>query len=70
MKAVFPGKRDTPPYSIRIVDWKGQKDDCWNVFVVKRERLSEEHHGEPEMWIIPAGACFLMSDSGKTIDRI
>ena len=30
----------------------------------------ERHTGTTEHWIVPDGSCFLMNDSGRTIDRI
>jgi hypothetical protein len=28
------------------------------------------HKQEPECWVVPRRSCFLLSDTGKTIDRI
>ena len=30
----------------------------------------KQHGAEPKVWIVPDRSCFLMSDAGKTIDRI
>ncbi|KKN52128.1 hypothetical protein LCGC14_0616020, partial [marine sediment metagenome] len=52
------------PNCFIMTDFKGQpKQGVGNVLAITRGK-------EIEWWIVPERACFLMSDSGKTIDRI
>lgn len=60
----FAGDHGPPPKSYSIANFDGQGVNRFgNV-------LSIDKAGESETWLVPAGACFLMSDAGKTIDRI
>ncbi len=60
----FAGDYGPPPRVYSVTDFAGQGiDRIGNV-------LSVDKAGESETWLVPSGACFLMSDSGKTIDRI
>lgn len=33
-------------------------------------RVEVEGVRKPELWVVPVDSCYLMSDSGKTIDRV
>ncbi len=59
LRAAFEG--DHPPV-INLVDFHGES--VGKVLSVLMGRDDEE------IWVVPAGSCFLMSDSGRTIDRI
>lgn len=60
--AFEPGFEAPKVYSIADFDGQGT-GRIGNV-------LSVDKDGFSETWLVPAGACFLMSESGKTIDRI
>ena len=60
----FAGDFGPPPKVYSFTDFDGQGvDRVGNV-------LSIDKVGGSETWLVPSGAAFLMSDSGKTIDRI
>lgn len=59
LRAAFEGDH---PNVINLVDFNGEP--VGKVLGVSRGR------DDDQVWVVPAGACFLMSDGGKTIDRI
>ena len=56
------GGEDPSPHVVHLVDFSGE-----SVGKVLRVSMGRD---DTECWVVPANACFLMSDSGKTIDRI
>ena len=51
------------PSCFRVVDFKGQPEQgIGKVLGIDRAKGKE-------WWIVPSRSCFLMSDSGRTIDR-
>lgn len=61
--AFGPGFEAPPTYSMMDFDNQGT-DRVGNVLSL------EKKSGGSQVWVVPDGAAFLMSDSGKTIDRI
>ncbi len=56
------GKEDPTPHVVHLTDFSGES--VGKVLQVLTER------GDTECWVVPVNSCFLMSDTGKTIDRI
>lgn len=56
------GGDDPSPHVVNLTDFSGES-------VGKVLQISFERD-DTECWIVPANSCFLMSDTGKTIDRI
>lgn len=60
----FAGDHGPPPKVYSVTNFDGQGiDRIGNIIFI-------DTVGGGETWLVPSGACYLMSDSGKTIDRI
>lgn len=55
---------DGPP-SVHLVEY--DTGEPWDGVVLSIKKRGKEY---PECWVAPQGQIFLMSDEGKTIDRI
>lgn len=61
------GIHPTIPKNLTICDLTGHSEGKV-LYVSRKDR--EEHDSKIEVWIVPANSCYLLSDSGKTVDRI
>ena len=58
---------DPVPSNLTICDLTSNSEGKV-LYISRKDR--EEHDGKIEVWIVPADSCYLLSDSGKTVDRI
>ena len=55
-------KGGPPPHVVNLVDFSGE--------LVGKVLQVTFGRDDVEYWIVPSNSCYLMSDAGKTIDRI
>ena len=56
------GGDDPSPHVVNLVDFSGE-----SIGKVLQVTFGRD---DVECWVVPGGSCYLMSDTGKTIDRI
>ncbi len=61
-----PGR--TPGPVVHVVGFHDEL--CGKLLFVEREKGRERNEDDGEYWVVPGRSCFLLSDTGKTVDRI